>query len=814
MANKLETKYVLTGEDRTKAAFDSIKANMRSTQNGVGNLTRSFGGIAAAMAPLAALASVAGIVKFGANAITAADRIGEMSQALNISVEALSQYEYGAGLAGIESEQFGTALRKMNDGISEAASVGAGSADVLKKLGLNARDLSKLTADQKFDAIAEALSQVENASDRATYAGSVFGDKLGAKLLPMINGGTAGINAFKKEADALGITLSGSVSNQAGIAADKFDTLRAQLRGVANAVLGEVLPSITSLLTQLQGLVASIRGADPELVKMIGLFVAAGIAIPIMTKGILALIATTKAVGAAWAALRIFFTGGGVVAVSNPVIAAILATVIAITGLILIIEKLNRTKVEKIDIAGDAIRNNSMGQSSGNPQLDNIVAGLAKTRGQPEAAAKKIAETNKYAAAIIRATALGIETTKKEYNETTLQLDTVSMSYDELVKKIGEVLEKNAEIAKLLPSEGLLQAALANGIETTETKYDAKGILGPSVKSAQDLMTALDKKQEETVAAVQSYAMNKKAVELGLPFNYIVVSDTGEITYKPIPDAALKSAIANELTKRETDTENTMKAMAKPGTIQLAQQYGVATSTTGFDKNGGIADVPKDQSSLEGDVLSAIQTQQQATLTVGQQMQQMFTDLGTKSQQTAAIFFDSFMSASSGIADVMGGALTQVSQKLMGLNNEPIMIGQAFGNMVASVIGDLGKMILKMWIVSLLAKVLGFQVGKLPAPATLLGGGTLGGRAAGGPIGQGQSYWVGENGRELFTPRVAGTITPEKSVGGNVTVTNHITIDAKGDIFNDKLRMSRLAEAINDAIETKVKKTYYQPTAA
>lgn len=49
------------------------------------------------------------------------------------------------------------------------------------------------------------------------------------------------------------------------------------------------------------------------------------------------------------------------------------------------------------------------------------------------------------------------------------------------------------------------------------------------------------------------------------------------------------------------------------------------------------------------------------------------------------------------------------------------------------------------------------------------------GRAIGGPVSSGQSYMVGENGPELFTPLSAGRISPNGSVGGaiNITITGN-----------------------------------------
>jgi hypothetical protein len=45
-------------------------------------------------------------------------------------------------------------------------------------------------------------------------------------------------------------------------------------------------------------------------------------------------------------------------------------------------------------------------------------------------------------------------------------------------------------------------------------------------------------------------------------------------------------------------------------------------------------------------------------------------------------------------------------------------------------------------------------------------------RAAGGPVGRGGSYIVGEKGPELFTPGTSGSITPNNALGGNTITVN------------------------------------------
>ncbi len=70
--------------------------------------------------------------------------------------------------------------------------------------------------------------------------------------------------------------------------------------------------------------------------------------------------------------------------------------------------------------------------------------------------------------------------------------------------------------------------------------------------------------------------------------------------------------------------------------------------------------------------------------------------------------------------------------------------------------------------------------GILGSIVTVLGASFGGARAAGGPVGAGRAYLVGERGPELFVPSAAGAIVPNDRLGGGSGSTVHVNVDARG----------------------------------
>jgi hypothetical protein len=77
------------------------------------------------------------------------------------------------------------------------------------------------------------------------------------------------------------------------------------------------------------------------------------------------------------------------------------------------------------------------------------------------------------------------------------------------------------------------------------------------------------------------------------------------------------------------------------------------------------------------------------------------------------------------------------------------------------------------------------------------------GRQLGGPVMGGQTYMVGENGPELFTPNTTGSITRNSDLGGGGTVNVNFTIVANDTTGFDQLLASRkgiIQQVISDAM--------------
>ncbi len=169
------------------------------------------------------------------------DEVAKMSIRVGFGVRALSELGFAAEQSGSNLDQLGTGLFRMIRRVANASTGTGPAVRALKELGLVAEDLTQLSPEKQFYAIADALAGVKNESLAAQYAFELFG--LGAKqLLPLLREGTAGMDKLRKEARELGRSISPADAQAAAVLADAWNRLISTLKG-ATFQIGSALAS-------------------------------------------------------------------------------------------------------------------------------------------------------------------------------------------------------------------------------------------------------------------------------------------------------------------------------------------------------------------------------------------------------------------------------------------------------------------------------------------------------------------------------------------------------------------------------------------
>lgn len=248
------------------AGVNAASSSMKRMQSDVSGLRASMGSLVAIQGTQLFASFVSGAVSagrsligMGAAATDAISQQNDLAQRLGVTYGELAGLSYAGSLVGVSTEQIGAAMTKAQVAFANAANGSKTATAAFARLGLSVADLNGLSAQQQFEAIAQAISQLPTESERAAAAVQIFG-RAGAQLLPLFNQGAAGIQAAAAEAERFGLNLTNMQAANVDDMGDSFDRAKAAIQGVINQVVAYLAPAITSVSAAFSDLIGSVGG--------------------------------------------------------------------------------------------------------------------------------------------------------------------------------------------------------------------------------------------------------------------------------------------------------------------------------------------------------------------------------------------------------------------------------------------------------------------------------------------------------------------------------------------------------------------------
>ena len=242
-------------------AFVRLYMDDKQLRAGLSGLKTTIAGAAGGLAKVGALVGGAaitggiGLVVSGFTAATASvwrfvdagAGLDDIANRTGASAEGLSQLRYAAEQSGTNLEAVEKAMRKLGDVQTQAANGSKSAAAALASVGLSAGQLAAMSVEDRFLAVADGISRIQDPAAKASLAMDLLG-KSGADLVPMMEEGSAGIRGLMAEANQLGLTISGPQAKAAAAFDDTWAKLTSALRSAGNVIAVAVIPYVTAFL--------------------------------------------------------------------------------------------------------------------------------------------------------------------------------------------------------------------------------------------------------------------------------------------------------------------------------------------------------------------------------------------------------------------------------------------------------------------------------------------------------------------------------------------------------------------------------------
>ncbi len=226
-------------QKKSKSFTSKIKKQFKAMRRSVNRSSAAFKRMGLAIVAVATV-GFALLVRASFKTI---DALAKTADKLGISTKALAGLQHAAELTGVAQNTLEKSLTKMQKAIFDADRGLLTYKQHFDALNLSTKDMMKLSPDQQFAAIAEALNKVENQTLKTAIAYDIFGGR-GTALINTLKLGAQGLREVAKEAEILGIAVSRVDAAKIEESNDAWTRVKASIQGVANIIAVQLAPFI------------------------------------------------------------------------------------------------------------------------------------------------------------------------------------------------------------------------------------------------------------------------------------------------------------------------------------------------------------------------------------------------------------------------------------------------------------------------------------------------------------------------------------------------------------------------------------------
>ncbi len=236
------TNRLVTMGVKGERAFRKINTWADNSLNKIFNLRNAAGALVAAMAFDRIYKGVVEVAKQG-------DEIAKTSRRLGLTAEAYQELGYAAELSGVSQSAYAKSLEKLNKNVGDLqAGTGILRTSLLKTNPALAKQLAQVESnEQAFNLMVGAIQDAPTVFAKTKLAEDAFG-RSGAEMINLLEVGTGGIEALRKQLVAMGGVLSNDAAKSAEDFMDAQTNMNRSMLSMKYIVGTELMPVIQKVV--------------------------------------------------------------------------------------------------------------------------------------------------------------------------------------------------------------------------------------------------------------------------------------------------------------------------------------------------------------------------------------------------------------------------------------------------------------------------------------------------------------------------------------------------------------------------------------
>ena len=192
-------------------------------------------------------------------AITLGAETLALSQKAGVSTEAFSALQFAAKQSNVDVEALSKGMKFLSKAMLDTGTGGTKTAKFFEALGVSVTESNGTLrqTDQVLLDLAEIFSHMPDGAEKTGIALKLFG-KAGSDMIPMLNQGKAGLQAFEEQAKRLGIVIGKDFAEAAHQMEQKMQHLEARERSLGLVTAQILVPWLLNLYDA----VSNFKGVD------------------------------------------------------------------------------------------------------------------------------------------------------------------------------------------------------------------------------------------------------------------------------------------------------------------------------------------------------------------------------------------------------------------------------------------------------------------------------------------------------------------------------------------------------------------------
>lgn len=255
------TSGLVSGANTAGNAMKKVQKDMAGMRGSLATLKTIAIGQVFAQIGGAAISAGRSLIYFGQSTAEGIDALSKLSRRLGLTYGQMAGLKLAGDLAGVGVETIATAATKADVAFVSASNGSKEAIDKFTSLGLSMAELQKLSPDQRFAAIADAIAKLPTAAERSAAAIKLFG-KSGAELLPLFEEGAGALQKAREQAEAFGLALSGAQGKEVEKMNDAFTLAYAAIQGIVTQVVANLAPAVSAIVEEFTAFVAGAGGVS------------------------------------------------------------------------------------------------------------------------------------------------------------------------------------------------------------------------------------------------------------------------------------------------------------------------------------------------------------------------------------------------------------------------------------------------------------------------------------------------------------------------------------------------------------------------